>query len=967
MSRALRVGRCRRVRSWSGRISQRRTARAPTWYAVVMSFRIVILSLLAACGGAKPATTVPAPPTTAVAMEPEVLTAGVDPTKSTAGAIPKATRVRSAFGITEYTLPNGLQILLFPDPTQSTVTVNLTYLVGSRLEGYGETGMAHLLEHMMFKGSPRHRNVMSLLEAKGAEFNASTWTDRTNYYETLPASQDNLDYALDLEADRMLNAEISADDLKSEFSVVRNEFEAGENQPLAVLEQRIISTAYLWHNYGKDTIGSRTDIERVPAAALRAFYERYYQPDNAVLVVSGKFDDATALASVEKLFGVLPKPKRVLTASYTVEPVQDGERSVTLRRTGDIHAVAVGYHTVGAASPDFPAVLAALDVLDREPSGRLYKKLVETKLAAAISGNQMSFRDPHVAVVLAEVREAKNVDAVEKAMIAELEGLGATPIDEKELERWRAATLKGLELWFTDSQQIAVGLSEFAALGDWRTLFAYRDRVASITTADVQRVAKLYFKQSNRTSGRFVPTKDADRAPLTETPDVAAVVKGIEGGVVTDAGEVFAATLDNIEARTKRSELKGGIKAALLPKKTRGGKVELRLRLHFGDEKTLQGKRIAAELAAELLARGTTKKSYQDLQDLENQLKSQISISGSAGGYSLHIETFRDQLPAALDLAAEMLTSPSFPEKQFQLVVQEHLATLEQQLQDPGTVTWAVMAQIANPWPKTDPRYPFTPAEEIAAIKKVQLADLKAFYKDFVGAGHGELAVVGDFDPAALAAQVEARFGTWISKQPYARLADKVFGVPGVQKSIEIKDKEMTQLTVMHDVAMRDTSPDYPAWLMAGQVLGGDLAGRLWQRLRETEGLSYGTAAWTTAGVLDDAGSVGGFAIVAPQNLAKAKASMLEEIAKIASGGVTETELAHAKETWVKAQDTSLSDDSVVTNLLATQAYQGRTTRETAELRAKVAAVTVADVARVAKQYLIPSRLIVVDAGSKPK
>ncbi len=930
-----------------------------------MRFRLVACVLVAACGGAKPVTTVPAPPTTSVAMDAEVLTAGVDPTKAV--AVPKATRVRSVEGITEYALPNGLQILLFPDPTQSTVTVNITYLVGSRVEGYGETGMAHLLEHMMFKGSPRHRDVWKLMEAKGAELNASTWTDRTNYYETLPSTQDNLDDALDLEADRMINASISPDDLRSEFSVVRNEFEMGENQPLAVLEQRVISTAYLWHNYGKDTIGSRADIERVPADALRAFYVRYYQPDNAVLVVSGKFDDATALASIEKLFGVLPRPKRVLNPSYTVEPVQDGERTVTLRRSGDIHAVAIGYHTVGAASPDYPAVQAALDVLDREPSGRLYKKLVETKLAASVGGSQTPFRDPYLAVVLAEVRDGKNVDAVEKTMIAEIEGLGTSKIDERELERWRSATLKDLELSLADSQQIAIELSEFAALGDWRTLFAYRDRVGTVTTADVLRVAKTYFKQSNRTAGRFVPTVDADRAPLTETPDVAAIVRGIDGGAVKDQGEVFAATLDNIEARTKRSELKGGIKAALLPKKTRGGKVELRLRLHFGDETTLQGKRVAAELAAELLSRGTTKHSYQDLQDLENQLKSHISISGAAGGYSLRIETFRDKLPAAIDLAAEMLTSPSFPDKQFQLLVQEHLAALEQQLQDPEVVAWQVLSQLANPWPTTDPRYPASAAEDIAAIKKVKLADLKAFYTDFVGAGHGELAVVGDFDATAISAQVEAKFGTWISKKPYARLADKVFGVPGVQKSIEIKDKEMTQLSVMHDVSMRDTNPDYPAWLMVGQVLGGDTSSRLWQRLRETEGLSYSTGAWASAGVLDDTGSVGAYAIVAPQNLAKAKASMLDEITKIATAGVSEADLAHAKESWTKAQDTSLSNDSVVTNLLATQAYQSRTTKEDLVLRAKVAAVTVADVARVAKQYLVPTKLIVVDAGSRPK
>src|SRR6185436_13192071 len=222
----------------------------------------------------------------------------------------KATRVRSVEGITEYRMDNGLVVLLFPDPTQSTFTVNITYLVGSRLEGYGETGMAHLLEHMMFKGTAKHRNVLKLLNEKGAHLNGTTWTDRTNYYETLAATPENLDFALELEADRMVNALISPDDLRTELSVVRNEFELGENDPVGVLGQRIVSAAYLWHNYGKDTIGSRADIERVPAPALRAFYERYYQPDNAVLVVSGKFDDRSALATIERTFGAIPKPAR---------------------------------------------------------------------------------------------------------------------------------------------------------------------------------------------------------------------------------------------------------------------------------------------------------------------------------------------------------------------------------------------------------------------------------------------------------------------------------------------------------------------------------------------------------------------------------------------------------------------------------------------------------------------------------
>ena len=931
-----------------------------------MTRPLVILALAAACGGGQPQTTMPAPPPGGIDMEPMAVQASL-PTKPAPVAAAKAKRIRSVEGITEYTLDNGLQVLLFPDPTQSTVTVNVTYLVGSRHEGYGETGMAHLLEHMLFKGSKKHGNSMKAFDERGAWTNGSTWTDRTNFYETLPATGDNLEFALDVEADRMVNALIKPEDLKTEFSVVRNEFEMGENDPESILETRVVAAAYLWHNYGKDTIGSRTDIEKVPVPALRAFYEKYYQPDNAVLVVSGKFEEPTTLAMIERMFGAIPRPTRTLMPSYTVEPVQDGERTVTLRRNGDVHFVAVAYHTVGAASPDYPAVLAALDMLDREPSGRLYKKLVETQLAASVGAAQYLFRDPFLATVTAEVRDGNKVDAVERIMFTEIEKLGSTKIDDKEIERWRASAIKELELSLADTQQLAIELSEFAALGDWRALFAYRDRINKVTAADVARVAKTYFKSSNRTSGRFIPTKDADRAPLTETPDIAAVVKGIESGEVKEQGEVFAATFENIEARTRRSQLASGIKAALLPKKTRGGRVELRLDFHWGDEKSLQGKEKIAELTAQLLQRGTTKKSYQDIQDLENQLKSQISISGSAEGFSLHIETLRDKLPAALDLAAELLRSPSFPAKQLELIKQEQLAYHEQQLQDPSAVAWSALAQLSSKWPKTDPRYTMSSAEQIVEIKKIQIADIKAFYRDHVGIAAAELSVVGDFQTDAITAQVDRLFGAWKSKKPYVRLASKAFGVPGAAKSIDIKDKEMTQLVAGQDLTMKDSDPDYPAWLLVGQLLGGDTSSRLWVRLREKEGMSYGAGAWTFAGALDDAAGFNAEAIVAPQNLAKARVALVEEITRVTTSRVTETELQLAKDGWIKSQDTNLSNDGFVTNMLASQTFRGRTTEFVLALRAKIKTVTVADLERVAKKYLDPSKLVIVDAGDLSK
>src|SRR5580658_10415068 len=255
-------------------------------------------------------------------------------------------------GITEYDYANGLRVLLFPDPSSPKLTVNMTYLVGSRFEGYGETGMAHLLEHMNFILTTGGRSIKKELTDHGADWNGTTSYDRTNYFETFTANDENLKWALGLEADRMVNMRIEKQLLDTEMTVVRNEFERGENSPQRILEERVVATAYLWHNYGKSTIGSREDIEKVPIDRLAAFYKKFYQPDNAVLVIAGQFDATKALAMVADTLGTIPRPTRVLDATYTVEPVQDGERYVELRRVGSNPVLMAAWHGPALAHPD---------------------------------------------------------------------------------------------------------------------------------------------------------------------------------------------------------------------------------------------------------------------------------------------------------------------------------------------------------------------------------------------------------------------------------------------------------------------------------------------------------------------------------------------------------------------------------------------------------------------------------------
>ncbi|MEW6688052.1 MAG: pitrilysin family protein, partial [Pseudomonadota bacterium] len=409
----------------------------------------------------------------------------------------------SVEGVTEYRLENGLRILTVPDPSASTVTVHLTYFVGSRHEGYGEKGMAHLLEHMLFKGSPRWPVLKHEFTRRGARFNGTTSADRTTYFETLPAGEDNLAWALDMEADRMTRAFVQKGHLEVEMPVVRNEFEMGENSPSGVLHERMLRMAFPFHNYGNPVIGVRADIEGVPIERLQAFYRTWYQPDNAQLILGGRFDEARALELVAKFFGPLPRPQRALPKLYTLEAAQDGERAVMLRRAGDVQLVAAMYKVPSAGHPDYPAIDVLAHVFGNVPAGRLHRALVQKGLASSAFGHERMMHDPGYAYFGATLGKEASLEAAREALLNTLEGPGRAPITDEEVERARTAHVNSMEKAQLEAPALVRWLSEFAAMGDWRLFFLYRDRLRKVTTADVQRVVDTYLKPANRVLGMF--------------------------------------------------------------------------------------------------------------------------------------------------------------------------------------------------------------------------------------------------------------------------------------------------------------------------------------------------------------------------------------------------------------------------------------------------------------------------------
>lgn len=877
-------------------------------------------------------------------------------------------KVTSLEGITEYSLPNGLRVLLFPDNSKPKVTVNMTYLVGSRHEGYGETGMAHLLEHLLFKETKTGRDVKKELTDRGADWNGTTSYDRTNYFETVTSTDDNLRWAIGLEADRMLNMRIEKVMLDTEMTVVRNEFEIGENNPARILGQRVLEAAYTFHNYGKSTIGNRSDIERVPIERLAAFYQKYYQPDNAILMVAGNFDEAKAIGMVAQAFATMKRPERKLEQTYTVEPTQDGERSVTLRRVGDNQLLVAVYHGPSGAHPDAGPLDVMGSILGEVPSGRLYKALVDNKKAVAASLGFQSLHDPGYIQASIRLKEDQSIDEAKAILLKTVESFTAEPPSKEEVERAKARILKQYELLIANSEVVGNIISEFAAQGDWRLLFFSRDEIKKVTEAEVVRVAKTYLKESNRTLGQFIPTKTPDRAEIPETPSIAAMLKDYKGGEAIQQGEAFDPSPANIDSRAARSKLANGAKLVLLSKKTRGGVVVAQVAMRFGDEKLLNGKAAIGQLTGALLMRGTKSKSRQQIQDEMDRLKAQINVGGNINSATASIQTVEANLPGALRLAAEILREPSFPESEFESVRQQRIAAIEANQNDPQALaSLAIARHVNSQYTRGDVRYIGTYAEQIEDLKKITLADLKAFHQQFYGASNAEIAVSGQFDKPQIEKLAGDLFGQWKSPSAFARILSPYRKVDAVDRKIETADKQMALIVMSQTLKISDESPDYPAMLLANYMFGGTPGARLFKRIREKEGLSYGVQSSFAAPTRDDGGSFGAMALTAPQNAPKAEASLKDELARTLKDGFTAEEVAAAKKAWQDERSVNRTEDGYLAGAFINRERYDRTMKFDADLEAKVAALTPQQVNDTFRRNVDPNSISVVKAGDFKK
>jgi len=870
-------------------------------------------------------------------------------------------------GIKEYSLTNGMKVLLIPDASQSNMIVNIIYNVGSKDEGYGEKGMAHLLEHMLFKSTKNLGDIKKQLSDKGGAANGTTYYDRTNYYEIFPSNDENLKWAINMEADRMINATILQSDLDKEFSVVRNEFEIGENNPSGVLMEKVISTAYMWHNYGNSTIGSKEDIERVKANTLRKFYEKYYQPDNATLIIAGKFDENNALKYIAENFSRIPKPIRDLGGTYTVEPPQDGEKRVVLNRTGESKLVAAAYHTAAYADKDFAALAALNEILTGNPSGYLYKSLVETQKVAAIWAYSPETRDPGMMYFNFDVPKDKDLEVTEKLVKTELDKIATNNYTEEDLARAKSKLLKQIADTKNNTVGFAIYLTEIVGAGNYKLALLYRDNVEKLTLADVKNAAQKYFKANNRTIGLFVPSANEIRVKPAEflPSQIASLTSNYKGKDLEKEAAPFEATIANLKKNVTEGALSNGMKYGLINKEVKGEKVMASFKMVLGNEKDLAGKNEIASLTAELLKAGTKTKTKEQMQDRLDQLKSSINTRMSGQNLFISVETYKNSYPEVMDILKDMVTNSVFPQNEITKSIAEYSTILEGQLKDPQALAQNELQRLASPYPKESIFYTASMQEQIDNTKKVTREQIVNYFQNIMGANNGFGTVLGNLDPKIAASSLENTFGKWTAKSKSTLINPTYFETKKLDKNFLTPDKENAMALGTQSFKMDQKSADYPAFLLANEILGsgGFLSARLPMRLREKEGISYGVGSFTNIPVSNDVASWGFYALLNPTKRDAVEKAVKEEVAKALKDGFTADEVMTNKKSYGNIQKTMLGMDNTLINLVNKKLQYGVSLDEYDALNSKIENLKVEEVNAALRKYLTLDRLTSVYAG----
>ncbi|HVU16015.1 MAG TPA: pitrilysin family protein [Candidatus Didemnitutus sp.] len=909
------------------------------------------------------------------------LVASADPTPAaTPAVIDGYSYVRSLGGINEYRLDsNGLQVLLMPDHSVPVLTFMVTYRVGSRNEVTGSTGSTHLLEHLMFKGTTNRdrakgNNVDQLLERTGAQYNATTYLDRTNYYETL--GSEHLAMVVEMEADRMRNLKLDDNDRKPEMTVVRNEFERGENSPFQALIKETYQAAYVAHPYHHSTIGWRSDIERVPIEKLRAFYDTFYWPDNATVTVIGDFKTEDALGLIKKFYGVYPKAPKPYPEMYTEEPEQTGQRRVTVKRAGQLGVVSVGFKNCSGLHDDWASVEILSNILTDGKNSRLYRALTDKGLTTNAVAFNGYFRDPSLCILFGALAPGATHEQVEKIIFEEVEKLKKDGVTQAEVDAAVAKQISDMAFQRDGSFAIAGQLNEHIATGDWRNFVLIGDKFRHVTPESVQSVANKYFNVDQSTVGWFIPlvpggaahppavAKRADDQPELNRPyfyrdddEKPAGPLAVDGGISTGG----AAGSSNIAAGVIRTKIDG---VDVIAYKT-GVKdvVYLRGSLPAGDDQDPANNPVLADLTSGMLDRGTTTHTKAEITSLLEAVGAEITFSNQTNAAEFSAKCLKKDVPLVISLLVEQLRHPAFTEEEFAKLKKQQMGGWKRALEN--TDFRATDEFTRAVYAPGHPNRQATPDEKIAAIDATKLDDVKKFHADHYGPNHLTIVAAGDVDLPAVQESLGKALEGWTGGAAPTAPARALRNDAPKETTVFLADKTSVSITFGQATGLHYGDPDYFALRTGTAILGSGFTGRLMGNVRDKEGLTYGIG----AGLNRDSFTDGDWSITAtfaPALLEKGIASTKRQLTNWYSNGVTADELERRKDNLIGGFKVSLATTNGIAQSLLLAVQRGKDVGWLDEYPQVIRSLTLQQVNGAIKKHLDPEKMVIVEAGTVP-
>jgi zinc protease len=887
--------------------------------------------------------------------------------------------VQTLDGIEEYRLEsNGLTVLLMPNEGLPVATVMVTYKVGSRNEVTGTTGATHILEHMMFKGTERFNSTdgsdySTQMERIGARSNATTWFDRTNYYATMPSEY--VPMAIELEADRMRGLLIRQEDLDSEMTVVRNEYERGENSPVRTLLTELFASAYMAHPYGHPTIGWHSDIENTSPEKLRAFYDTFYWPENAVLTVIGGFDPDATLAAIVDYYGAIPKAPHAIPTVETSEPQQIGSRRVTIRRAGQVGVVMIGFKVPEGSHEDWAALSLLQQILGADKSGRLYRALEDNGKASATFTYAPQLHDPGLFIFGAYLTPDATHEEVEAIILDEIDSLIRGGVDADELARAKSV-IKASTVYGRDGPYaIADQINDAIAMGDWSAYINLPEAIQSVPAEALQTVAAKYFIERSSTTGWFVPevvnslTAQSDTLPgpnYYRDPELYGPLANEDEAVTAAMDTHGAATqpIVNFSAHMQHADI-DGIKLITIDMPI-DNVVSFVGSIAAGDSLSPDDAPMLASLTAAMLDKGTSTQDRFEIAEKLDILGADIGFSSGAQSLNFAGKFMRNDAGAVLEILADQLRNPAFDPEVLETLKSRQQASLLQAIDDPDYRSSSLISRLL--YPDYHINYSTPIKELIQDLETTTVEDLANFHDAHYGSDSMTLIFAGDIDFEQLKAAIGNAFEDWIDGSQYPKLKTKQLDNQAQSERIYIEDKTSVAVRFAYNTKLQRTDDDYLPFMVGNYILGGSFHSRLMTEVRKKRGLTYSIRSGHEGDILTP-GNWTMHASFAPSMLEDGLAASRDVIRKWYEEGVTEEEVSAAIETLTGSYLVGLSTTGSVAGQVHSFMQRGFPAEYIDEYPLRVRQLTAEDVNRAIKQYFDPSQLTEVVAGSlsKPK